>query len=154
MPRRRAAVALGLCFLVTTHFCILLRGSLDVMDFWAGTFGPQFFALLEMVLLMWLFGASRTWDEMHRGADLRAPPFFYYTTKWVTPLFLSAILGSWVWTNLLHPKPGRGLEGAGTGAGVWLTRAFLVALLVVLCVMVRAAWQRRVEAGTTGEDVA
>jgi len=153
VPRRRAALALGVLFFVTTNLCIWLRGSLDVMDFWAGTFGPPLLALIEAVFLMWIFGARETWDEMHRGAELRAPRFFFFTTKWVMPLFISAILVSWVWTNLLHPDPVRGLEAAGGGTGVWVTRLFLAALLLGFCWLVRVAWQRRVDEGRTGEEL-
>jgi SNF family Na+-dependent transporter len=143
LPRPRAACLLGGTLFVTTHLCIGLTGALDVMDFWAGTFGPPLLALIEAVLLMWLFGGERTWTELHRGADLRAPRFFYYAAKYVTPVFLTLILASWAWQNLTAPDPVRGLEGAGTGPTVWLTRAFLLALFATLAGAARVAWRRR-----------
>jgi len=154
VPRRRAAIALGALFFVTTNLCIWLRGALDVMDFWAGTFAPLVLALIEAILLMWIFGAQATWDEMHRSAELRAPRFFFFAAKWVMPLFLSAILLSWMWTNLLHPDPVKGIEAAGGGVGVWVARVFLLLLLAGLCALVRMAWQRRVDEGRTGEEMA
>jgi NSS family neurotransmitter:Na+ symporter len=141
--RERAAILLGVFFFVTTNMCIWLRGSLDVMDFWAGTFGPQLLALIEVILMMWIFGGTRMWEEMHRGAELRAPRIFYYAAKYVTPAFLLAILGSWTWKNLLFTDAARGLEGAGGGVGVWLTRLFLLALVAVLCLAVRTSFRRR-----------
>ena len=143
LPRRRAAVLLGGTLFVTTHLCMCLTGALDVMDFWAGTFAPPLLALIEAVLLMWVFGGDRIWTELHRGAELRAPRFFYYAAKYVTPVFLTIILASWTWQNLTAPDPVRGLEGAGTGASIWITRAFLLGLFAVLALATRSAWRRR-----------
>ncbi|MFA4028647.1 MAG: hypothetical protein GDYSWBUE_000672 [Candidatus Fervidibacterota bacterium] len=102
--RVQAALVLGCFYFVTTQICIFLRGGVDVMDFWAGTFGPPLLALIEVIIMMWIFGADRMWEEMHRGAELRAPRFFYYTSKYVTPLFLILIFFGWIWRNLLPPK--------------------------------------------------
>ncbi|MCX7777112.1 MAG: sodium-dependent transporter [Armatimonadetes bacterium] len=106
--RLNAALMLGVFYFVMTHICIFLRGGVDVMDFWAGTFGPPLLALIEVIIMMWIFGADRMWEEMHRGAELRAPRFFYYTSKYVTPLFLMLIFGGWIWQNLLPQKVYRG----------------------------------------------
>ena len=32
-------------------------------------------------------------DELHQGADLRVPEFFRFVLRWVTPLFLTVLLG-------------------------------------------------------------
>jgi SNF family Na+-dependent transporter len=144
LSRTRAAVLLGVTYFVTTNLCIWLTGALDVMDFWAGTFCPPALALVECVLLMWVFGADRTWAELHRGADLRAPRFFYYAAKYATPLFLTLILTSWAWQSLAAPDPARGLEGAGTGPSIWATRIFLVGFFAATCLAARGAWRRRV----------
>ena len=147
--RRQAAWLLGVAFFATTNLCIFLRGSLDVMDFWAGTVAPSALALIEAVLLMWIFGARRTWAEMHRGADLRAPTFFYVCARYLTPVFLTVILGGWLWQTVAAANPTRGLEGFGTGWPIWTTRAFLVSLYVLLGLLARAAWRKRVREGRT-----
>lgn len=147
--RRAAAVSLGAAILAATHLCIFLPGSLDVMDFWAGTVAPSALALVESVLLMWIFGGRRTWAEMHRGADLVAPTFFYVCARYVTPVFLVVILGGWLWGALATADPERGLEGFGTGWPIWTTRVFLVVLYVALALLARAAWRRREREGRT-----
>jgi NSS family neurotransmitter:Na+ symporter len=147
--RRAAAVLLGVAFLVTTHLCIFLRGALDVMDFWAGTVAPSVLALIEAVLLMWIFGGRRTWAEMHRGADLRAPTLFYVCARYLTPVFLIVILGGWLWQTVAGADPAHGLEGAGTGWPIWVTRVFLVALYVAFGLLARTAWRRREREGRT-----
>jgi len=148
LPRGRAVAALGALWLPSTHLCIFLNGSLDVMDFWAGTFGPPVFALLEVVLMMWIFGGDRIWAEVMRSAQLRPPRFFYYSTKYIAPIILAFVLGFWVWLNIITPALNgtilqQGVEGQGTGWTVWLTRVYLLALFIGMCVMVRVAFKRK-----------
>lgn len=109
LKRLHAALTLFVFYLTSMHICIFLRGGVDVMDFWAGTFGPPLLALIEVIIMMWIFGADRMWEEMHRGAELRAPRFFYYTSKYVTPLFLMLIFSGWAWQNLIPQRVYRGV---------------------------------------------
>ncbi len=148
LSRGKAVAILGALWLPSTHLCIFLSGSLDVMDFWAGTFGPPLFALIEVVLMMWIFGADRIWAEILRGAQLRPPRFFYYSAKYIAPLILVFVLGFWVWLNIIVPILNgtilqQGVEGQGTGWTVWVTRLFLLALFIGMCLMVRAAFKRK-----------
>jgi len=150
LPRGKAVALLGALWLPSTHLCIFLSGSLDVMDFWAGTFGPPLFALIEVVLMMWIFGADRIWAEILRGAQLRPFRFFYYSAKYIAPILLAFVLGFWVWLNIVVPiLKGtilqQGVEGQGTGWTVWVTRLFLLALFIGMCLMVRVAFKRKQE---------
>jgi SNF family Na+-dependent transporter len=153
LPRGRAVAILGALWFPSTHLCIFLNGALDVMDFWAGTFGPPLFALIEIILIMWIFGADRIWAEVLRGAQLRPWRFFYYSAKYIAPLILVFVLGFWVWLNIITPILNgsilqQGVEGQGTGWTVWVTRVFLLALFIGMCVMVRVAFKRRQEEAT------
>jgi len=153
LPRGRAVAILGALWFPSTHLCIFLNGALDVMDFWAGTFGPPLFALIEIILMMWIFGADRIWAEVLRGAQLRPWRFFYYSAKYIAPLILAFVLGFWVWLNIITPILNgsilqQGVEGQGTGWTVWVTRVFLLALFIGMCVMVRVAFKRRQEEAT------
>jgi SNF family Na+-dependent transporter len=84
-------------------------GVLDEMDFWAGTIGLVVCALIEVVLFAWIFGMDKGWEEMHRGADLQVPRFFYFVMKYVTPVALFAILTAWFYDavakDTLVPAP-------------------------------------------------
>ena len=153
LPRGRAVAILGALWFPSTHLCIFLSGALDVMDFWAGTFGPPLFALIEIILMMWIFGADRIWAEVLRGAQLRPWRFFYYSAKYIAPLILAFVLGFWIWLNIITPVLNgsilqQGVEGQGTGWTVWIARVFLLALFVGMCVMVRVAFKRRQEEAT------
>lgn len=134
--RKKSVIILGILFFVSAHFPIFLSGSLDEMDFWAGTFGLVVLALFEMIIFFWIFGAENAWDEITRGAHIKIPRIFFYIMKYVTPTFLIVILIAWTYEQL----PGVLAKG---GAGVWATRAFLALLLLAHIIAVKAAWKRR-----------
>ncbi len=148
MTREKAAILLGIFWFLSSHLCIYLRGGWQVMDFWAGTFGPPLLAFVEVIIIMWIFGGKKIWDEMHRGAHLRAPFFFYYTAKYVTPLFLGVIFTAWLYQNVALPFfKGtifeKALEGVDMGWAVWIIRIFLILLFSGMCITVYLVWKRR-----------
>jgi SNF family Na+-dependent transporter len=148
ITREKAAILLGIFWFLSSHLCIYLRGGWQVMDFWAGTFGPPLLAFAEVIIIMWVFGGKRIWDEMHRGAHIRAPLFFYYTAKYITPLFLGVIFTAWIYQNIALPFfKGtifqKALEGVEMGWAVWVTRTFLLLLFSGMCIIVCLVWKRR-----------
>jgi NSS family neurotransmitter:Na+ symporter len=148
LTRKQASIALGIFWFLSSHLCIYLRGGWQVMDFWAGTFGPPLLAFVEVILMMWIFGGNELWAEMHRGAVIKAPRPFYYTAKYITPLFLGIILMTWTYQNILLPVftgtlTQTGIEGVEMGWAIWVTRAFLIAVLVGMCLMIYAVWKRK-----------
>lgn len=148
ITREKAAILLGIFWFLSSHLCIYLRGGWQVMDFWAGTFGPPFLAFAEVVIIMWIFGGKKIWDEMHRGAHLRAPFFFFYTAKYITPLFLGVIFTAWIYQNIALPLfKGtlfqKALEGVDMGWSVWIIRIFLVTLFSGMYITVWLVWKRR-----------
>lgn len=134
--RKKAVITLGVFFFATAHLPIFVNGSLDEMDFWAGTFGLVILALFEMILFFWIFGADNAWEELMRGAKLRIPRVFFYIMKYVTPAFLIVILVAWTYEQLPSVL-------SKTEAGVWITRGFLALLLLAHVIAVRAAWKKR-----------
>jgi len=147
MNREKAAIVLGILWFLSSHICIFLRGGWQVMDFWAGTFGPPLLAFVEVIIIMWIFGSKKMWDEMHRGAQLHAPTFFYYTAKYITPIFLGLILFVWIYQNIAQPLfTGtifqKALEGVDMGWAVWVTRAFLLLLFISMCITICLIRQR------------
>lgn len=144
MSRYRAVAAMGLLWLIGVQFAIWVNGGVDVYDFWSSTFGPPLMALIEVTILMWIFGADKVWQEMHEGALLRVPRFFYYCAKYITPVFLLAILSTWVYENVIRPLLTgelftRPIEAASLQVGwhIWMVRGFV---LVVFLLQVFAVW--------------
>ncbi len=134
--RKKAVAVIGLLLLFSSALPVFLPGSLDEMDFWAGTFGIVILALVEIIIFFWIFGADNAWKEITRGARIRIPRIFYYFMKYLTPLLLIVILIAWGWQML----PG---VLAKSGMGIWTTRIFLIVLLIAHALVIRYAWQRK-----------
>ena len=115
------------------------KGVVNELDFWGGTFCLVLFATIEVVLFAWVFGMNKAWEEIHRGADMRVPSIFKFIIKYVTPVFLLAVLGSWfiqegIPTIFMKNVPGENRPF------VFATRALLVGVFAVLAILVKAAW--------------
>jgi len=83
--------------LVFSHACVFFfeYGMVDEMDYWVGTLGLVVFALLEVVLFMWIFGGENAWKEIHKGCDMKIPRIFYYIMKYITPIYILVLLFAW-----------------------------------------------------------
>lgn len=146
--RNQSALILGVYWFLSSHICVFLNGGWQVMDFWAGTFGPPLLAFIEVILLMWIFGGDKIWREIHRGALLRVPRVFYYIAKYITPIFLGAILLTWVYQNIIFPLISNSfsqssIEGVEVNTSVWVTRFFLLTSFIGMCFMVYFIWRKK-----------
>jgi NSS family neurotransmitter:Na+ symporter len=144
MSRQRAVLAFaGVTFLLCQPAVwFLSNGVVDDLDFWGGNFFIVLGATVEIVLVAWIFGVDKAWKEMHIGSKLRIPGFFKFIIRFVTPVFLLAILGTWFvedWIPLILMK---GIPGENIPY-VLGTRLGILAMFVVLCILVRMAWKRR-----------
>ncbi len=133
--RRSVLITAGIVFF-SAHLVIFLNGSLDEMDFWAGTIGVVFFGLLEMVIFMWIFGGEKAWEEINRGGIIRVPRIYYYVMRYITPVFLIVLLITWAKSYL----PSILSETHWT---VWVTRFYLIALFLFLSLLVFIAKERK-----------
>ena len=150
LARETVVWSLGsVCFVLgLMHVAWLGHGFLDEWDYWAGTFLLVVFAIIEVVLFLWVFGAERAWREIHLGADLRIPRLFKHIMTYVTPIYLAVILVWWAKDDALPIILNR--KSAGSASPVlpadepyiWGARLLMVAVAVVLVVLVRLAWRR------------
>ncbi len=143
-----AAVSFVLCLpaVVFIH-----RGVLDDLDFWGANFFIVVGATLEIVLLAWVFGIDRAWDEMHQGARLKVPRIFKFIIKYVTPTFLLAILGYWFftdWWSLITMKDVPS-ENIPYILGI---RLLLLGLLLLFVFLVWKAWHKREPGQSPGKE--
>nr|HPN73123.1 sodium:calcium symporter [Candidatus Omnitrophota bacterium] len=136
-----SAVTFTLC---NAAIFFLGKGVVDELDFWGGTFCLVLFATLEVILFGWVFGINKAWEEVHHGADLRIPGIYKYVMKYVTPVFLIAVLLFWFfqkngWLSVIRmtnvPDADRPY--------VLATRMALLLVLTLLAVMVKIAWKKR-----------
>jgi NSS family neurotransmitter:Na+ symporter len=119
----------------------LAFGFLDELDFWAGTFGVVLLAFIEMVVFFWVFGKNKAWEEITRGAEIKIPPFFKFVMKYVTPLFLIAILATWARSDLkkVFLMEGVPIENRPY---VWGARALMLAIIAGFFALVVVASRR------------
>jgi len=146
--------AVGIFAVVSFILCqpaifFLKNGVVDELDFWGGTFFLVVFAAIETVLFVWVFGMDKAWDEIHKGADIRIPRIYKFIIKYITPLFLSLILGIWLWQEWL-PIIFMNNVASENKMYVLATRVGLLAVLFILALLVKIAWRRK---KLQGEDM-
>jgi neurotransmitter:Na+ symporter, NSS family len=137
----------GVTFMLCNGVIFFLgKGVVDELDFWGGTFCLVVFATVEVILFGWVFGINKAWEEVHHGADMRIPGIYKPIIKYVTPVFLLAVLSAWFfqeWLPIIRmdnvPDENR-VYVMATRAGLWL-------LFLALAVMVKIAWKKRKKEG-------
>ncbi len=136
MEKGKAVCCVGSFLFFSGHIPILLQGTLDELDFWAGTFFITFFAAAEIILFFWIFGSKKAWDEMHRGADIPIPRIFFFLCRYVTPTILIIIFGGWMiqhgWQEMLE-----------TSFPKWIARMYLLMTFFLAGFLVHKAWKKR-----------
>jgi len=170
--RKKAVNVICAFGFIASNFVVffLAFGFLDELDFWAGTFCVVLLALIEIVVYFWVFGRDKAWEEITRGAAIKVPPVFKHVMKYVTPLFLIAILASWAASiavssygaeKLLGRLPanavGRALAALVRALGtesplpahdpehrpyVWGARALMLAIIAIFFVLIAIASKR------------
>ncbi len=102
-----------------------LPGFIDEVDFWAGTFMLVFFALVEIIVFVWIFGVHKFHHELTRDVFLKVPKPLVYFFAIVSPIFLVILL--YQWGVVQAPK-----VLAQGGLDVTVARMFIIATLVFL----------------------
>jgi len=87
---KKASLTVGLAILLLGMPTVFFfnQGVFDQYDYWTGTVSLFVFAMAEIILFSWVFGAERGWKEINRGADIRISVIFKYLIKYVTPVIL------------------------------------------------------------------
>jgi SNF family Na+-dependent transporter len=129
------------------HIIWLEHGFLDEWDYWAGTFGLVVFAMIEVVLFMWVFKPENAWRSIHLGADIRIPHVYKWILTFVTPAYLSFILIWWLVSDavpilLMQKSAGGGTMNSVDMPYILLSRGLIVAFIIAATVLVRMAWKR------------
>ena len=144
-PSRRLATMLlglvtGLGSLLVIYFSRDLI-ALATLDEWVGTNVIVLLALGQVLLFGWVFGAERGYRFAQHGAELRLPRAFVFLIKYVTPLYLVFVLGSWIYRDL----PGslrRVSESTGATAAIGLI-VVTGALFLILAHVGGRRWNAR-----------
>ena len=144
IQRTTAAMLVGglAFFLMQPVIFFLPYGFLDEMDFWIGTVGLVVFAIIEVVIFIWIFGADKAWREICAGRDFQLPRIFYYIIKYVTPVYLFLLLGFWLVQDGVDVLLMRNVQEANR-VYIWFARFLMAGILLLMIFLVRLAWQRK-----------
>lgn len=143
----KAVAVTGLGCFLAAHVPILglKAGALDEIDFWCGTFGVALFALIETIIFVWIFKPENAWNEIQAGAQVRAPKFFLFVLKYITPVYIGCLLLAWTFQQGPAVLRMEGVSGADA-AWRWGARLLLLGILGALAYWVHSAKARIEEA--------
>ncbi|MFA6143145.1 MAG: sodium-dependent transporter [Candidatus Omnitrophota bacterium] len=144
ISRRKAVTIFGIVTFILCQPVIFFlgKGVLNELDFWGGTFCLVLFATIEIILFAWVFGMENAWKEIHHGADMNIPVIYKFIIKYITPLFLLFILGSWMYQDGIPTMLMKGIS-ASDRIYVFAARVFLIIIFLALAAMVRIAWRKK-----------
>lgn len=140
LTRRGSVAMLGIVTAVGCGFVSYFSKdmeALDTMDFWVGAFLIVFLAFFQSILYGWIFGIERGEREAHRGAQMRMPRFVQWILKYVTPVYLGAMLIGFFITDVR--KNFANLIDRPVAAASVL---FIIVLAVALLVLIHIAGRR------------
>ncbi len=144
ITRQKAVKIFGVAAFILCQPAIwfIHKGVLDDLDFWGANFFIVLGATFEIILLAWVFGIDKAWDELHRGSNIRVPRVFRFITKYITPAFLLAILGYWFATDWWPVITMQNVPPENMPYILGM-RLVLLAVLILLAVLVWIAWRKR-----------
>ncbi len=133
------AVTVSMLFVVLgAHLCAFVPNFLDELDFWAGAVFLLLFALIEIIVFIWVFGIDNFYRELTTDTALKLPKAFVYLTAIVSPLFILCIGYFWFSEKILEvlrePDPNK-----------WLARGFIVLFLIFLGIIAVISRKRVLE---------
>lgn len=105
-------------------------GYFDEYDYWAGTVSLVVFALLEIILFAWVFGMTKGWEEITRGADIKIPLIYKFIIKYITPALLLLVFIGALFTPQGNDWAGA-LSGLSEGNGWSLDNSSLIAKITL-----------------------
>ncbi len=142
----RKATALivgGMTFFFTLPVIFFLKyGFLNEIDFWIGTVGLVVFAIIELILFIWVFGAENAWKEIMSGSDIKLPKWILPIMKYVTLTYLVVLLGFWMYQDGWNVLMMKGVLKENYPY-IWFARFLLVGAGALMILLVRIAWQRK-----------
>ena len=156
LSRKKSALAVGTVMLLggLPVVFFLKHGFLDEMDFWAGTFGLVIFALIEVVLFVWIFGIEKAWDEIHTGSEIRIPSIFKFIIKYITPIYLIGLLIFWAYQDGLPILLIRNRSAADIPY-LWAARLMILGLTALVILLAIFAYKKgKLNLMTSPEEIA
>ena len=141
LKRHASVTVLGILTFIGSCAIILSPGltALDTIDTYSGNIGIPLLALFEVFIFVFVLKVSNGIKEAAHGADMKLPRFFGFVITYITPVFLIAILGWWVFQQIQkYNSP----EYVPMDSIQSMTVYFMVAFFVLLVLLQKLAWPR------------
>lgn len=144
LTRKAASWTVGIMtfFFTLPVIFFLKHGFLNEIDFWVGTFGLVVFAIIEVVLFIWVFGEEKALKEINAGADLQLPRLVIRGMKYVTLTYLLVLMVFWFMQDGMGILMMKGVA-AEDYPYIWFARFMMVGVAALMLFLVRIAWQRK-----------
>ncbi|MBQ9813422.1 MAG: hypothetical protein IJM54_08920 [Thermoguttaceae bacterium] len=122
-------VAAALVCLGSAYVCWFTArfAALDTFDFWAANFAPFLFAIVQTIIISYVWGLKNLKAELDRGAIVKLSPKLGVLIKYVSLPYLVLIFGIWMFQNF-----GARIETLKTDKSAQLSTIFLAAIVFVL----------------------
>jgi SNF family Na+-dependent transporter len=143
LNRHKSVIFLGSITAVGALFVSLFSDGLvvlDHMDFWTGNFCIFLLATIEVIFFSRIMGLDRGLRELAHGAEITLPRALPFVLKYITPLFLIIIFGSWLTKEIFSQGPYmRALREDGVVQG---TIGFILLITALFALLVHFAVRR------------
>ena len=144
MTRKAASWIVGIMtfFFTLPVIFFLKHGFLNEIDFWVGTFGLVVFAIIEVVLFIWVFGEENAWKEINSGADMNLPRIVIRLMKYVTLTYLVVLMACWFMQDGMGILMMKGVPPEDYPY-IWFARFMMAGVAALMVFLVHLAWQRK-----------
>ncbi|MEF3280162.1 MAG: sodium-dependent transporter [Elusimicrobiota bacterium] len=136
---RKKAVTISAIIIFIAASIIILgfnHGTVDELDFWVGTFGLSLFALIEIIIFVWIYGEKNAWEEIMRGSLIKVPVFFMFVLKYISPIFMLAIFIAWTYQGAWDIMTMKGVSDKDF-IWRWIARIIIIAFAGILLFWVK-----------------
>ena len=150
LNRHKSVIFLGAITAIGALFVSLYSDGLvvlDHMDFWTGNFCIFLLATIEVIFFARVMGLERGLRELAHGAEIKLPKALPFVLKYITPLFLILIFGSWLTKEIFSQGPYiRALQEDGVVQGTIGFILIITALFAMLVQLAVRRWRRAEQA--------
>jgi NSS family neurotransmitter:Na+ symporter len=139
LNRKASVTILGLLTFMGSNAIILSEGltAMDTVDSYTSNIGIPLLALFEVFLFVFVLKVTKGIKEANLGADMKIPKFFGFVITYITPVFLFAILGWWLYDQIALYVSGNAEPFNNIEIG---SIAFMIFFFFFLIVLQASAW--------------
>jgi neurotransmitter:Na+ symporter, NSS family len=102
--KRQAVAMLGLITAGGTGFILYFSEglkALDTIDYWVNNLLMVSLATITIIIFGWIIGSRDGVQMANQGAVIRLPRGLSFVIRFITPLFLLCVLGTWVLEDIV-----------------------------------------------------